>query len=132
MIALPLELSRLAGVRYLDNGRDAATGLDCWGFYREARRAMGLPVPPVNLIGKRSLRDAAFLDGMSSPEWRRTDSPARGMLALFRTRLGHHCGLMLDRAAFAHLSRLGLRVGVLDDLRWARIHLGVYEYVPKN
>ena len=131
MTPLPLELTRLAGVRYLDNGRDAASGLDCWGFYREARRALGLSVPPPNLIGERSLRDRAFREGMSSPEWRREDHPGRGMLALFRTPLGHHCGLMLDGAAFAHLSRQGLRVSDLGDPRWARIHIGVYDYVPQ-
>jgi len=129
MTVLPLEMTRLARVRYVPCGRDPDAGLDCWGFFREARRALGLPVPPSNLISERSLQDAAFRAGMASSEWRRVDTPRRGDLALFRTPLGHHCGIMLDGVAFAHLTRAGLGVARLDDGKWLAVYLGAYEYV---
>jgi len=130
MTVLPLELGCLAGVAYVPGGRSPKEGLDCWGFFREARRLLGLSVPPLNLITEKSLQDAAFRAGMASPEWIIKKEPQRGLLALFRTPRGHHCGVMLDGVAFAHITRAGLGVARLDDRRWRAACIGVYDYEP--
>ena len=112
----PPEILSLAHVPYADGGRDPATGLDCWGFYREARRRLGLSVPPLHQVSGEDGAEAEWLKARQSPEWPRLVFPEPYCLVLLiRPGRPTHCGIVLpNRVSFAHLCQQGFRTDLLD------------------
>jgi len=114
-------LANFAVVKYVDGGRDALKdgGLDCWGFFRVAREALGLPVPPLHLVSGANEIMREWETGRSSSGWRELQAPEDGCLVLFeRPGRPYHCGIVLaDRATYAHMDRSGMHFCKLDCMR---------------
>lgn len=129
---IPPELASLSRVKYLEGGRDPATGLDCWGFYREACRVLSLPVPPVHQVEGKEGEAAEWAKAAASPEWRRIIIPKPYCLVLL-TRPGRnpHCGMVLpDLFTFVHLGAQGFRCDFLDCAQFRLARKEYFRYVP--
>ena len=127
---IPPELLSLAKVPYLQGGRDPSVGLDCWGFYREARRILGLSVPPVHQVSGEEETEAEWMSARQSTEWRRLVLPEPGCLVML-TRPGRpaHCGMVMpDLVTFAHLNRGGFRRDYLDCATFRLAKKEYYRY----
>lgn len=129
-------LSSLVGVKYVDGGRCHADdgGLDCWGIFREARRFLGLPVPPVYLMPDERERHLQWLKIGCHDDWIKLDAPQPYCLALFRhPSLPEHCGIVLEncrevldgRNPASHIDPIELFIRAKRETEY-------YEYVGKG
>lgn len=105
-------------VPYKNGGRDADAdgGLDCFGFFREARRALGLSVPPSHLVtdGDGQMREWEL--GKAEEEWVELRRPEPFCLVLLeRPGRPDHCGIVLPNClAYAHIDLQGFHFTSLD------------------
>lgn len=117
----------LIGVPFVDGGRDAKSGLDCWGLVKEAFRRQGCEVPDYHI----SATEAADIAGemkQQEDEWTRLDKPRVGCLVLLRLTPGlwaNHVGICIDNGRFLHAY---LPTGVCIDRlrRWQSRIVGYY------
>lgn len=117
----------LIGVPFVDGGRNAKSGLDCWGLVKEAFRRQGCEVPDYHI----SAIEAADIAGemkQQEDEWTRLDGPRVGCLVLLRLTPGlwaNHVGICIGNGRFLHAY---LPTGVCIDRlrRWQSRVVGYY------
>lgn len=117
----------LIGVPFVDGGRDAKSGLDCWGLVKEAFRRQGCEVPDYHI----SAIEAADIAGemkQQEDDWARLDGPRVGCLVLLRLTPGlwaNHVGICIGNGRFLHAY---LPTGVCIDRlrRWQSRVVGYY------
>ena len=128
-----MNAAELAGIAYVRGGRDALKdgGLDCWGFFRHARRLLGMSVPPEEVVDE-SENDGAIDERRNSPSWVKLDRPEPGCLVLIRRNTPgshYHVGMVLeDCVRFAHCMAGGSRIDRLDCPVFSKKIKGYYRY----
>ena len=117
----------LIGVPFVDGGRDAKSGLDCWGLVKESFRRQGCEVPDYHI----SAIEAADIAGemkQQEDDWIHLDKPRVGCLVLLRLTPGlwaNHVGICIGNGRFLHAY---LPTGVCIDRlrRWQSRVVGYY------
>lgn len=119
------DISRLIGTPFRYGGRDL-TGFDCWGLCLYMLRMEG-HAPP-DYTSPESRLDISSLIAIQSQSWSRVEQRRPGLVAIFRTPAGLHCGYVLDEFSFLHAwEQSG---GVIKDRfsQWDQRVIGYYEY----
>lgn len=105
-------ISRLIGVPYLDKGRDAEIGLDCWGVVRAALSADGIEIP--SYVGAyasaEEVREVAALIERESATWVRVPRHEAALGDVVRLWIRHreapsHVGVYLGGGKMLHTRR---------------------------
>ncbi len=117
----------LVGIPFIDGGRDAKSGLDCWGLVKEAFRRQGCEVPDYH-ISAIEAADIAGTMKRQEDDWISLDGPRVGCLVLLRLtpRLwANHVGIYVGDGRFLHAY---LPTGVCVDRlrRWQSRIVGYY------
>lgn len=117
----------LIGIPFVDGGRDAKKGLDCWGLVKEAFRRQGYEVPDYN-ISAAEAADIAGTMKKQEDDWIHLDGPHVGCLVLLRLTPGlwaNHVGIYIGDGRFLHAY---LPTGVCIDRlrRWQSRIVGYY------
>ena len=117
----------LIGIPFVDGGRDAKKGLDCWGLVKEAFRRQGYEVPDYN-ISAAEAADIAGAMKKQEDDWIHLDEPQVGCLVLLRLTPGlwaNHVGIYIGDGRFLHAY---LPTGVCIDRlrRWQSRIVGYY------
>ncbi|WP_027367597.1 NlpC/P60 family protein [Desulfocurvibacter africanus] len=128
------DLRDLAGIPFVDGGRDPAQGLDCWGLFRLAMQRFGHEVPDyalsafaTQLIGETAARELAA-------KWRRVERPEPGCavcMALDPAAPGsvQHFGVYVGQGLFIHcLEKTGSILSHIGDKFWAGRIKGYYTW----
>ena len=117
----------LIGVPFVDGGRDAKKGLDCWGLVKETFRRQGYEVPDYNISAVEAA-DIAGTMKKQEDDWIHLDEPCVGCLVLLRLTPGlwaNHVGIYVGDGRFLHAY---LPTGVCIDRlrRWQSRIVGYY------
>ena len=117
----------LIGIPFVDGGRDAKSGLDCWGLVKEAFRRQGCEVPDYH-ISAIEAADIAGTMKRQEDDWIRLDGPRVGCLVLLRLTpwlWANHVGIYVGDGRFLHAY---LPTGVCVDRlrRWQSRIVGYY------
>ena len=130
------DLRDLIGIPFLQNGRDPAVGLDCWGLCREALRRFGRDVPDF----PHAVYDALEIDAQAATEartgrWERIDQPEPGCVAAMAVDPDlpgaiTHLGVYIGGGRILHtIQKLNSSLFRLDDRFWGRKIRGYYRWV---
>ena len=129
----------LLGIAYKPGGRDAERdgGLDCWGFFRHARKVLGMSVPPVELLEDGERNEDRIDNRRNGGEWERIGRAEPGCLVLFEkegARRRYHVGIVMsDGLTFAHCPFGGeSRTDRLDCQLYAKWRRTFYRYGGKH
>jgi cell wall-associated NlpC family hydrolase len=127
------DLSGLIGIPFVQNGRDPAKGLDCWGLCREVFRRYGIDVPDFQM----ACYDAFQIhDAVESerPFWIRLDEPEDGCLVLFALDafapdIIQHLGVYVGEGKILHtLEKRGSSLIRLNDRFFGKKMRGFYRW----
>lgn len=129
----------LLGIRYKAGGRDAERdgGLDCWGFFRHARKILGMSVPPEEVLDGGERNDERIDERREGGEWVRLGRAEPGCLVLFEKDAPshrYHVGIVMgDGLTFAHCPFGGeSRVDRLDCALYANQRKTFYRYSKRK
>ena len=117
----------LIGIPFVDGGRDAKKGLDCWGLVKEAFRRQGYEVPDYN-ISAAEAADIAGTMKKQEDDWIHLDGPRVGCLVLLRLTPGlwaNHVGIYIGDGRFLH-AYLPTGVCIARLRRWQSRIVGYY------
>lgn len=113
-----VDISDLYSVPYRERGRDARTGLDCYGFVMEVYSRMGRRLGDLSYIGGGESAGRQCADGVRSrlSLFEETDSPREDDIITFETEGGvvSHCGIYAGGGRFVHMDAPGVRINSLD------------------
>lgn len=117
----------LIGVRFVDNGRNPAVGLDCVGVIVAACQLANIPIKDsteYNYTGSHGL----LVQELDKQFRRVTRKPMRGDIVAFKTSSTGHVGIMEDTEFMVH-ARIQNRVVKREKVHraWRRILSGVWE-----
>ena len=120
-----IDLAEFVGIPYVNQGRDPALGLDCWGLpmWWYARQ-YGIELPSL-LDGYTSANDreqVAHLVSLQSQQWRRVEAPHQGDLVTLKHKRGTpwHVGIYLHGQRMLHTADgIGSCIEFLQTPRWA-------------
>lgn len=136
-ITLP-PLADLIGVPFVDLGRDAAHGLDCWGLVMEVYRRMGVEVPdygktvPSAYASDES--DSQYRKADATGQWRKVEAPEVGDLVAMSTdgrmpRAVNHFGVCVGDGKFIHTClNHNCEVSRLSAIEWRQRIRGYYRW----
>lgn len=126
-----MEYRDLIGVPFVDGGRDASTGLDCWGLALEMFRRQGIHIKDYHISAIETVEIAEKM-GVDKADWEKLGAPEVGCLVLIRLSphvWANHVGVYLGDGRFIHAYSA---TGVCIDriARWRSRILGYY--MPKG
>lgn len=118
--------------RYSPGGREPSSGLDCWGLYRELRRANGMAVPPPHPVPDGVSCADVVMGERDGGDWLPVRSPRTGDLAVW-TRTGGrvHCGFVVDGRTVIHMGLHGMSLSRTDRMS-AYGELETYRYIGED
>jgi cell wall-associated NlpC family hydrolase len=129
------ELRDLIGIPFLQNGRNPAIGLDCWGLCREVLKRFGLDVPDF----PQAVYDAIEIDARFSGEtrtgrWEKIDAPVPGCVVAMAIdpdlpQAITHLGVYIGAGRVLHtINKLNSSLFRTDDRFWGRKIRGYYRW----
>ena len=131
-----IEYRDLQGAKFVDGGRDPATGLDCWGLLMAVMARFGFDIPDFRIACSESFAiDAAFREqtGMRGG-WYKEPEPAAGRVAVLSLNphtpdMVQHYGVCLDAKRFIHTMRKsGVVITRLNHRFFSKKILGYYSW----
>lgn len=126
-----MEYRDLIGVPFADGGRDARTGLDCWGLALEMFRRQGIHIKDYKISAVETVEIADKM-GIDKTDWAKIPEPKIGCLVLIRLSpnvWANHVGVYLGGGHFIHAySATGVCIDRIK--RWRSRIIGYY--VPKG
>ena len=121
----------LIGIPFRDSGRDAKTGLDCYGLVMEVYRRNGKELPEYFAPAFDDAAVNAEID-RARPVWERVvgDPPPLSVMAIkFNSHLCNHTGVYIGNGLFIHTrERIGVNIDRIDSPAWKRRIEGYYVY----
>lgn len=123
----------LIGVPFVDGGRDAKIGLDCYGLVMEIYRRNGIILPEYYAPALDSEAVSRQIEAAkaSSNVWRLSDDkPFLSVMAIkFNCSLCNHTGVYLGGGRFIHTrERIGVNIDSVDSPAWKRRIAGFYVF----
>ncbi len=123
----------LIGIPFVNEGRDPATGLDCWGLVMEAMRKRGLEVPDfkVNCFASKEI-DGTYT--IAIRDWQKIEGPEEGAVVAMANdpeapEAVTHFGVCIGGNRFLHtLEKIKSCTMRLDDPFWSRKIRGFYKW----
>lgn len=132
-----LPVGKYIGVPFVDGGRDAPHGLDCWGLIMLVMADAGIQIPDYKIscfdsgeIGERARKDMQRC-------LERIDGPETGAIVLMSTDPEvpdaiQHFGVCVDSRRFIHTSeRTGCIITRTNDRFWTNRIKGYYRWITK-
>jgi len=126
-----IDISDLIGVKFVYNGRNAATGFDCYGLAIEVAKRFGHKLADVKYEkgGIQTFADnyeavlAMLSESVKKTEKREAGNP----VVFFSKGRAVHIGILLDEENFIHADIGGVRVENLDN--YYRKEWSVFEWL---
>ena len=130
-------MSGLVGMKFVDQGRDAAVGLDCWGLVIEAYRREGMWVPDFRVGAFAFAAIGAITDAeCGSPRWIEVEEPVDAdapLVVLMRMHKKYitHAGVYIGKGQILHTTGATNAVMArIDSLK--PVIVGYYRYDSGN
>lgn len=124
------------GIPYVEQGRDRAAGLDCWGLVRLVHNEQfGHELP--SLTGDyTNIDDPAHLAELIAREkesWQKVDIPREGDMVLMRVLGRSHVGMVTEPGKFLHVrEHQTSTIETLSSPVWRNRIKGFYRYSPNT
>ena len=129
------DLRDLIGIPFVQDGRDPATGLDCWGLCREALRRYGQEVPDFPQAVYDALEiHSAFAQEDLSGRWEKLPEPEPGCVVAMAIdpdlpEAITHLGVYVGGGRVLHtIQKLNSSLFRLDDRFWGGKIRGYYRW----
>jgi cell wall-associated NlpC family hydrolase len=128
------DLSGLIGIPFLDQGRDPAVGLDCWGMFMEVQRRFGNHVPDFRIPCKATPQIGEIVSSELG-KWERIEEPEAGCAVLMAISpempdVVQHFGVYIGNGKFLHtLEKTGAIVSRVGDAFWSKKIRGFYRWI---
>jgi len=122
-------VAKYLGLPYKHMGRDAKTGLDCWGLIKSIYADHGIEIDDVeNYEINWSKKGHDFFATDKHPEWQKVSDPQFMDIVLFKASdlVVNHAGLVLDESRFIQSCRAGVIVCRLGEMQWFKRNAGYY------
>ena len=125
----------LIGVPFVNRGRDAEHGLDCYGLVKEVYRRNGYDVPEYSADYNDMNRiDELITEHTAGYPWKEISEPE--VPCLIAMRLGspdgvvNHTAVYIGGGRFIHTrAKIGVNIDRLSSPAWRRVVVGFYRYV---
>jgi cell wall-associated NlpC family hydrolase len=125
----------LIGVPFVNRGRDAKSGLDCYGLVKEVYRRYGYNLPEYDTDFNDMERISGLFTGNTNGyPWREISEPK--VPCLIGIRFGapdgvvNHTAVYIGGDRFIHTrARIGVNIDRISSPAWRRVIVGFYEYV---
>jgi len=125
----------LIGVPFVNRGRDAKSGLDCYGLVKEVYRRYGYSLPEYDTDFNDMERISGLFTGNTNGyPWREISEPK--VPCLIGIRFGapdgvvNHTAVYIGGDRFIHTrARIGVNIDRISSPAWRRVIVGFYEYV---
>jgi cell wall-associated NlpC family hydrolase len=129
------EIADLIGIPFVDEGRDPATGLDCWGLFVLAQKCLGNIVPDFKVSCFNTEGITGFFE-IARESWTPVEVPVPGDAVLmtldpFMPNMIQHFGVYLGRGRFLHtLQKTHSHLSRIDDRFYKNKIRGFYRWNP--
>ena len=127
----------LIGTPFVNRGRDAKTGLDCYGLVKEVFRRYGHEIPEYDM--QYNYDDMCRVNELISGNvknypWKEIKEPKEPCLIAIRfgspEGVVNHTAVYIGDGRFIHTrERIGVCIDRLSNPAWHRVIVGFYEYV---
>lgn len=123
-----IRLDDLIGVPFIDGGRDAAVGFDCWGLSIEVFRRYGIALPDYKI----SCEDASCINSQintQKPYWQRCEGelPVPALVVIRFASYCDHTGVYIGQGRFIHTRQeVGVNIDRIAHPAWSRRIEGFY------
>lgn len=127
----------LIGTPFMNRGRDAKTGLDCYGLVKEVFRRYGHEIPEYDM--QYNYDDMCRVNELISGNvknypWKEIKEPKEPCLIAIRfgspEGVVNHTAVYIGDGRFIHTrERIGVCIDRLSNPAWHRVIVGFYEYV---
>jgi cell wall-associated NlpC family hydrolase len=132
-----MNYDNLIGVPFVNHGRDAHKGFDCYGLVMEVYRRNGKHIPEYNA----DYNDAEKISGIihkaaKTQTWRACHPPNLPVPCLIAIRMGtapgvvNHTGVYIGNEKFIHIrEKTGVCIDRINSPAWRGVIAGFYEFV---
>ncbi len=130
-----ISFTDLIGVPFVNRGRDAKHGLDCYGLVKEVYKRYGYNIPEYDTDYNDMERINGLITGNTQGHpWRKIDEPKVPCLLAIRfgspAGVVNHTGVYIGGDRFIHTrERIGVNIDRISSPAWRRVIVGFYEYV---
>lgn len=125
----------LIGIPFVNRGRDAKHGLDCYGLVKEVYKRNGVEIPEYDADFNDMERVNELIEGNTQGyPWKELDEPKVPCLIAIRfgspVGVVNHTAVYIGGGKFIHTrERIGVCVDKISNPAWHRVIVGFYEYV---
>lgn len=129
-----MDVSSYIGIKFVDGGRDKASGLDCWGLVLAVYADLGVTLRDYAISCFDTLTVSELMESRSGADWIRLDKPEAPCLAAMRFDLKHptlvnHVGVYVgDNQILQAIEKTGVVLTGIKDIRFASRIEGYYRW----
>ena len=123
-----IKLDDLIGLPFVDGGRDAAVGFDCWGLSTEVFRRYGIELPDYKISCEDASRISSQIDEQK-PFWKKCEGeiPVPALVVIRFAVYCDHTGVCIGQGRFIHTRKeVGVNIDRIDHPGWAKRIEGFY------